>query len=146
MLRDLEAASLVPFAKLGLRTGQLIVCLTLASLGWTQSVDAKPIYTEFDPSGSATTQPISINAGVITGFYLGSADSLYHGFVRAADGTITSFDPSGSVNTFCLSINRGGAITGYYEDSGGVYHGFIRAAGGTITAFDPSGSSLTESY
>ena len=69
------------------------------------------------------------------------ADSTAHGFVRAADGTITTFDPPGSQYTYPNSINPAGTITGYYTDY--AQHGFVRAADGTITTFDPPGSTGT---
>lgn len=66
--------------------------------------------------------PYSINGdGAITGDYY--AAGAYHGFLRAADGTITSFDPPGSTNTEARGINASGAITGYYVSSG--IHGFL---------------------
>ncbi len=69
--------------------------------------------------------------------------SVFHGFVRAADGTITSFDPSGSAGTFPTGIDHAGAITGYWNDSGGATHGFVRSAKGSIRSFDPTGSVST---
>lgn len=55
------------------------------------------------------------------------ANFVFHGFVRAANGTITSFDvPGASQGIFALSINPMGAITGYYTDASGVNHGFLR--------------------
>jgi hypothetical protein len=61
-----------------------------------------------------------------------------HGFVRAADGTITVFDPPGSVETEVLGIGGGGAITGYYSD-GTAWHGFVRHPAGAIITFDVTG-------
>jgi predicted membrane protein len=66
-------------------------------------------------------------AGVITGFYT-DANSASHGFVRAANGTITTFDAPGAVNgTFPLSINPMGTVTGNYNDASFEPHGFVRA-------------------
>jgi hypothetical protein len=63
-------------------------------------------------------------AGSITGVYF-DANTAYHGFVRAANGTITTFDVSGAgtganQGTFALNINTAGTISGYYEDASGV--------------------------
>jgi hypothetical protein len=69
----------------------------------------------------AGTDPVSINpSGEITGDYFDV--SGVHGFVRAADGTITIFGPSG---TNPQSINPRGEITGSYIDSSTVYHAFL---------------------
>jgi hypothetical protein len=66
---------------------------------------------------------------------------VYHGFLRAPDGTFTTFDPPGSGATQAYGINPAGAITGYYCDARfQVCHGFLRAPDGTFTTFDPPGS------
>src|SRR5271157_3965709 len=100
-------------------------------------------FTTFDAPGAGTgayegTAPFSINtAGDIAGTYKDSvAGHVAHGFVRAADGTITPFDASGAgtgknQGTFPISINTAGVIAGYYSDTSNVYHGFVRAADGT---------------
>ena len=67
--------------------------------------------------------------------------NVYHGFVRAADGTITTFDIPGAgtgafQGTFPGGINPAGTIPGTYTDSSGVNHGFVRARDGTVTTFD----------
>lgn len=68
--------------------------------------------------------PIAINpSGAITGFY--ASDSV-HGFLRAADGTITTFDPPGSTFTFAAAINPKGEVAGAFIDASGVVHGFVR--------------------
>ena len=88
---------------------------------------------------------VSINAnGDIAGIYL-VGGNVAHGFVRAADGTITKFDASNAgtganQGTFPLSINSGGDIAGMYFDTNNVYHGFVRDADGTITEFDVPGA------
>ena len=100
-------------------------------------------FTTFDAPGSIQNYVSGINlAGAITGDYV-DARNVYHGFLRAADGTITTFDPPESLNTFPRSINETGAITGYYGDATFATHGFLRAADGTITTFDPPGSTDT---
>ena len=76
--------------------------------------------------------PFSINtAGEITGSY-SDTSGVTHGFVRAADGTMTyPIDaPSASTTglfpgTLCASINDSGTFTGTYSDALGVFHGFV---------------------
>ena len=81
--------------------------------------------------------PLINTAGDIVGYYKDGIGA-YHGFVRAADGTITEFDAPGagtaeSEGTVAAGINATGAIVGSYRDSGNIWHGFIRATDGTFT-------------
>jgi hypothetical protein len=105
--------------------------------------------TTFNVSGAVATVARSINsAGVIAGNW-GDANANHHGFVRAADGTITSFDaPDASTGsgkgTFPESINTSGVIAGYCNCKG--ENGFVRAAGGTITNFEVPGASGTFAF
>ena len=86
-------------------------------------------------------------AGVVS-----DASNAQHGFVRAADGTITEFDvPAAPTNvthrgTSPTDINGSGVIAGMYATVDTVKHGFVRAANGTITTFDVpgAGTGLTE--
>ena len=123
---------------------------------------ASAAVTTFDAPGAGTTSsikgslvslqgtvPTAINAaGTIVGTYL-DTHSCYHGFLRAASGTITEFDVSGAVtNAACtpqaasrvgtrpIAINSTGTIIGTYSDTSGKYHGFVRAANGGVTTFD----------
>lgn len=124
-------------------TRAILVSGLLVLAGASGSADAKQAIASFDPAGSISTYPFSINNdGAVTGYY---ADSNYveHGFVRAADGTIATFDPAGAANTVPSGINTEGAIAGTWWDSSTVAHGFVRAADGTITSFDPHGSINT---
>ena len=55
---------------------------------------------------------------------------MYHGFVRAANGTVTSFDAPGAgtkatQGTSPSSINTAGDITGTYSDTSSAAHGFV---------------------
>jgi WD40 repeat protein len=89
----------------------------------------------FDAAPNVRTLPQSINpSGVVTGYYI-EASNIIHGFVRAADGTITTFDVGPRV-TFPASINPSGEITGWYFDANGAAHAFVRDRDGTITTFD----------
>ena len=74
---------------------------------------------------------------MITGYY------NTHGFLRAADGTITTLDPSGSTGTVPTAINAKGDVAGYYTYQGHE-HGFLRTADGTITSFDVDGAQYTQ--
>ncbi len=110
--------------------------------------------TKFDVSDVCTfngdytpgTEPIAINtAGDVAGTYIDPNNGAYHGFVRAANGTITTFDAPGAgtgtaQGTVAISINSAGVIAGTYEDANGVAHGFVRATDGTITTFDAPGA------
>jgi hypothetical protein len=123
--------------------------------------------TTFDAPGAGTSEnsvyvegtfALSINAdGVITGYYVDASEG-YHGFVRAADGTITTLNAPGAgtglspltqdpLGTKAISINDSGVIAGYYIDPNGDYHGFMVSASGTITTFnapgDDSGTIVT---
>lgn len=89
--------------------------------------------TSFDPTGSTSTNPSSINpAGAITGFYT-DASFATHGFVRSEDGSFTSFDVSGASGTIPAGINPAGTIMGSYFGTGYVTYAFVRSSHGTIT-------------
>ena len=97
-------------------------------------------YITFDAPGAVNgTNPSSINpGGAITG-YFNDESFVAHGFLRAADGTITTFDVPGAVNgpgTFPSIINPAGVVTGIFGDANFVAHGFLRAQNGTISTFD----------
>ena len=86
-------------------------------------------------------------AGVIAGTYV-DENFLFHGFVRAQDGTITGFDVPGGVITQIGgrdlftpgAMNPAGAITGTYFDENGVGHAFVRAQDGSMRTFDAPGA------
>lgn len=119
--------------------------------------------TSFDAPGAGTSEnsvyvqgtfALSINDdGVITGYYVDESEG-YHGFVRAADGTITTLNAPGAgtgispdtqdpLGTKAESINDSGVITGYYSDPNEVYHGFMVSASGAITTFNAPGAGTT---
>ena len=112
--------------------------------------------TTFDAPGAGTSSGLvpgtvggSINdAGNIAGMY-SDASNVFHGFVRAANGTITSFDAPGVgagmgllQGTLGVSINAAGNVTGAYTDASAVGHGFvlIPAGGGSLS---PTKTNLT---
>jgi predicted membrane protein len=89
----------------------------------------------FSVPGSTATYPLSMNeAGVVTGYYLDSAQAT-HGFVRDSDGNISTFNVPGSVLTLPTSINTAGDIAGYYEITAGTPMGFLRDPNGNFTTF-----------
>jgi len=127
-----------------------------ASHGFVRAGDGT--ITEFDAIGAGTaahrgTVAVRINdAGAIAGFYTTGnylAPSMYHGFLRAANGTITAVDdpnagtaggPSNQKQgTMGIGINANGEIVGTYKDTNTVQHGFVRSAAGLFTGFDPTG-------
>ena len=68
-----------------------------------------------------------------------------HGYLRAADGTITKYDVPGAgagsgQGTGAGCINPAGTIVGNYVDANNVFHGYVRFPDGTITTFDVSGA------
>lgn len=68
----------------------IAMCL-FAALAITVQSSAQIQIITFDPPGSITTNPASINPkGEITGSYT-DAGFVHHGFLRSSDGTITSF-------------------------------------------------------
>ena len=79
---------------------------------------------------------------MIAGYYLDGSEA-YHGFLRAADGTIASFDPTVSMYTAATGINDKGRWS-VMSRSSDKFHGFARTADGTVTSFDaPEGSGGT---
>jgi predicted membrane protein len=73
-------------------------------------------------------------SGVVVGDYT-DVNNVLHGFVRAADGSITSFDPPGSTLTEPGGINDNGTVAGTYSGAIGAYVGFVRTASGEYTTF-----------
>ena len=104
--------------------------------------------TAFDAPGAGTgpsqgtfaTFADGINPeGAIAGGYA-DASNVFHGFVRASDGTFTTFDPPGSVFTNNSGINPVGTVTSWYTVASGLSHGYVRAPDGTFTIFDAPGA------
>ena len=98
----------------------------------------QPIIITFNApdAGPFGTVGLGINPeGVIAGDYA-DASFVFHGFVRAKDGTITTFDPPSSIGTFMADggcINPAGLIVGQYFDATFVQHGFVRAPDGAVS-------------
>ena len=107
--------------------------------------------TQFDAPSAGTTKgegtfmtilffsngPIINAAGQIVGYSIDSG-KVHHGFVRAADGTITELNAPGAgtaakEGTYALGINSTGTIVGAYADAKKAGHGYILATDGTYT-------------
>jgi N-acetylneuraminic acid mutarotase len=133
----------------------LCVLFAAATAAWPQETApatngaASPFVT-FEARGAGTgefqgTAAVAINAaGEIAGVFI-DANGLLHGFVRAANGTITPFEAKdagtgASQGTVPTSINASGVIAGTYIDNNLVSHGFVRASDGVITEFDAPGA------
>jgi hypothetical protein len=107
--------------------------------GTFQTIDLPQAGTESDRGTFVT----GINdAGTVVGYY-GDQDRLnfgFHGFVRAADGSVTTFDfrktdPKNNLQTLPNCINKSGAVAGGYgietnSFSGWSYGSFGRLPGG----------------
>lgn len=86
-----------------------------------------------NPSGTASYGNLILNAanpsGEIVGLFT-DGDYVFHGYLRATNGTITTISDSdaGSAaeqGTGALAINDSGLIAGTYVDSSSVLHGFL---------------------
>jgi hypothetical protein len=126
-----------------------------------------PTYTSYDAPNAGTSASafagignvlpgsggIGINdSGIVAGAYM-DANSVAHGFVRAASGTISSFDAPGAgtgsggyQGTAGISINASGTVVGTYLDANSVLHGFVytTTAIPTVTV-TPLSSSISAS-
>jgi hypothetical protein len=148
---------------LGAITGDYWLCSadlsSCAVHGFVRTPSGK--YITFDAPGAGPdgyagggTYPQGINnLGEVSGYY-GDANSVYHGFVRSADGRVTTFDVpttcTGTSNpppdcagngTFPANVNVLGRVVGSYYGEDGNPHGFWRDADGSITRFDAPGAN-----
>ena len=96
---------------------------TLARHGYVRAANGK--ITEFDPPGDGTGAHQGVYtsffyglnpAGELVGLYSDSSD-VFHGYVRAPNGSIATFDVPGAgagdgQGTFAFGINPSGATTG----------------------------------
>ncbi len=94
------------------------------------------------PGNNPGTYAVAGDAcGLVAGYFIDSRN-VAHGYLRAADGTLTVFDVphAGTGNgqgTFAGNMSMSGeVIAGGYVDSTGMNHGFLRASNGTVTEFD----------
>jgi hypothetical protein len=65
-------------------------------------------------------------SGATSGQYL-DPNSVSHGFVRNADGTIVTFDApgAGTGGTNAFSMSPSGVAMGWFLDSNFTFHGFL---------------------
>ena len=99
------------------------------------------VITSFDPPSSIYTDPEGINdSGDVVGWYV-DANSLLHGFLRDAKGTMTSIDVPfpGNQGTAAVAISAEGTIQGVYLDANGNHQIFQRRRDGEFTAVVPAG-------
>src|SRR5258708_7675641 len=145
-----QPLSAVPIAPTTRQKAMLALSfLALSTLGMVHPANAQEVtYIIFDPPGSTSTQPKSINAkGAIAGSY-NDANFVLHGFLRSPDGSFTTFDPPGTKGaqggpgTGVAAMNGAGMITGSYN-GGTRLHGFLRSRAGTFTRFDVPGATIT---
>ena len=102
-------------------------------------------FVSFDVPGARLTLATAINAsGQVAGTYLGH-DSLYHGFLRESDGTITTFEVSSrTLSMSVVGMNASGQIAGYAYDAFTFSFSFIRESDGTITLITVPYSGATD--
>jgi hypothetical protein len=83
------------------------------------------------PANGRPNSDIEINAvGIVSGTYQdANASTVFHGFVRSPNGTLTTFDFPGSDSTFAFDINDFGVITGSYS-SGTITSAYLRVPSG----------------
>ena len=84
---------------------------------------------------------MSMEGSLAVIFCFVDANDAHHGFVCAADGTISRFDVTDAgggahQGTQGVGIDDKGWISGDYIDANNVGHGFLRDPGGAITTFD----------
>lgn len=110
--------------------------------------------TTFDVTGAGTganqgtymaSQEGLSAAGAVAGWYI-DANSVSHGYVRAAGGGITTFDAPGAgtganQGTFVYGVTP--ALPGVYYDENNVLHSFVRSESGDFTLIDVPGATGT---
>ncbi len=100
--------------------------------GFLRDCDGKVIV--FDAPGAGTTPGNGVGTYALTNNDLGVIVGTYyddgfgaHGFVRAADGSITTFDAPGAADTNGGVNNLEGMITGnFVDDVNYLTHGYLR--------------------
>jgi len=129
----------------------LILFACVVSAQWMQA-EKEPTFTKFNAphagrgAGQGTFPWGIIQGQWIMGYYI-DAESVYHGFLRAPDGTITEFDVpgqgtqpgQGTVEVFGMTPQK--EIVGTYLDANNLYHGFLRTSHGEFISFDCPGQA-----
>ena len=130
----------------------LILFTCFVSSAWPQSEPQwRHKFITFDVPGAGTgsgqgTIPVGIVQDEwVMGSYI-DANGVYHGFLRAPDGTITKFDVPGAGQGACQGavevhgMNSAREIVGTILDANNVYHAFLRSPHGKFTTFDCPGA------
>jgi len=101
--------------------------LTTSAYLWSQ----RSGYTTFDAPGAAgLTIAWGVNKALVAVGVYADAALIYHGFVRARDGSVTTLDYPGSPYTQLMGINDRGDIVGFYQDPADyVLKGFLYRGG-----------------
>src|SRR5258708_36769739 len=109
--QPISPAQIVPTSR---QKAMLALCfLALSTLGMIHPANAQEVtYIIFDPPGSTSAQPASINAkGAITGAY--SDGQNIHAFLRVRHDTITTTDvPAPPATPPPERITRAGGLAG----------------------------------
>jgi hypothetical protein len=148
---------------IGINAGGVVAGTYKDSLGVSHGFvrTAKGTITQFDGPDAGTNAdegtfltilffsngPVINTAGEIVGYVVDSGKN-HHGFVRAANGTMTELNAPGAgtaanEGTVAMGINKAGTIAGYYQDANKNDHGFILATDGTYTDINVGTLNLT---
>lgn len=136
-----------------------LVCIGGCGSGSSMGQNATgttPKLTSIDAPGAGTasgygTFGTSIDAGGdVAGLYI-DANGVVHGFIRAADGSITKVDAPDAgtalnLGTNVRALNASGSATGYYADTNDILHSYLRSSSGTLTEFDPPNSIGSDAF
>jgi hypothetical protein len=128
--------------------GSFLLQAAIVLLFSAVSLFAQTSFTTFDAPGAGTgsgqgTFPVGINSsGEVAGYFF-DTNFVSHGFVRAADGTITVFTPPNMSSVFVVGINNSGQVIGNGTLTVSPYSrvGFIRNADGEYTIVSIAGTS-----
>jgi len=99
----------------------------------------------FNITGNTTTFPGGQNAaGAIAGFYRNATNAeIQHGFIRAADGTVTTVDGEVPGFTYVWRVNDAGQANGYwFENEPFFIRSFRRDTNGLLTTLVFPGSPM----
>jgi hypothetical protein len=154
MFREMQISNL----RLRLVAGLVVATgISLASAGVSAQTGSSD-FTTIDAPGAGTgelqgTFAAGIDtSGDVAGTYT-DANSIAHGFVRTAGGTITTYtaplagiagagSTTGGKGTFFTGMDGAGDIVGYYSDANNLYHALLLPAGSTtMTYFDAPGAT-----
>lgn len=137
-----------------------MVCGYVLSPPYTQTnafVRSGTTVSVFTVNSAPTASCYSVNdPGAAVGYYEDAA-GVFHGFLRATDGTLTTVDvPSAATTpgtapcvstpvagTVILGINNAGYLSGHYWDASYNEHGFLMTPKGNFVPIDVPGAYQT---